>query len=129
MIVPNTLIRSGKFFLAKRPIQRFNTPSMSSWGWRLRISWTTSNKVQSLWKRSASSEAERLWISAFLRAMRRVETSCLKVLGKNPNPLNVYEWIKINDYQAIAILWKQKIQQAPHKHNHIRTPNLTWKTL
>ena len=37
--------------------------------------------------------------------------------------------LKINDYQAIAILWKQKIQQAPHKHNHTRTPNLTWKTL
>ena len=24
---------------------------------------------------------------------------------------------------------KKKIQQALHKHNHIRTPNLTWKTL
>ena len=33
--------------------------------------------------------------------------------------------LKINDYQAIAILWKQKIQKAPHKHNHTRTPNLT----
>ena len=31
---------------------------------------------------------------------------------------------------AIAILWKQKkFQQAPCKHNHTRTPNLTWKTL
>ena len=38
--------------------------------------------------------------------------------------------LKINDYQAIAILWKQKKnQQVPHKHNHTRTPNLTWKTL
>ena len=33
--------------------------------------------------------------------------------------------LKINDYQVIAILWKQKIQQAPHKHNYTRTPNLT----
>ena len=24
---------------------------------------------------------------------------------------------------------KKKIQQAPHKHNHTRTPNLAWKTL
>ena len=24
---------------------------------------------------------------------------------------------------------KKTIQQAPHKHNHTRTPNLTWKTL
>ena len=23
----------------------------------------------------------------------------------------------------------KKFQQAPHKHNHIRTPNLMWKTL
>ena len=23
----------------------------------------------------------------------------------------------------------KKIQQAPHKHNHTRTPNLMWKTL
>ena len=23
----------------------------------------------------------------------------------------------------------KKIQQAPHKYNHIRTPNFTWKTL
>ena len=22
----------------------------------------------------------------------------------------------------------KKFQQAPHKHNHTRTPNLTWKT-
>ena len=29
----------------------------------------------------------------------------------------------------MAILWKQKFQQAPQKHNHTRTPNLTWKTL
>ena len=28
--------------------------------------------------------------------------------GKNPSPLNVYVWIKIYNYQAIAILWKQK---------------------
>ena len=24
---------------------------------------------------------------------------------------------------------QKKIQQAPHKHNHTRTPNLTWKAL
>ena len=32
----------------------------------------------------------------------------MKMLGKNPNPLYVYVWIKINDYRTIAILWKQK---------------------
>ena len=53
----------------------------------------------------------------------------LKFVGKNPSPLNVYEWIKIYNYLAIAILWKQKISKAPHKHNHTRIPNLTWKTL
>ena len=38
----------------------------------------------------------------------------LKLLGRNPNPLFVYVWIKIYNYQAIVILWKQKkIQQAP----------------
>ena len=52
------------------------------------------------------------------------------MLEKIINPLNVYVWIKINNYQAIAILWKQKkLQQASQKHNHKRTPNLTWKTL
>ena len=37
-----------------------------------------------------------------------------EVLGKNPNPLNVYVWIKINDYQAIEILWKQKNSSKHH---------------
>ena len=36
------------------------------------------------------------------------EDPAKNMLGKSPNPLNVYVWIKINDYQAIAILWKQK---------------------
>ena len=35
----------------------------------------------------------------------------------NPNPLNVYVWIKIYNYQVIAILWKQK---KFNKH-HINT--------
>ena len=28
--------------------------------------------------------------------------------------------IKINNYQAIAILWKQKFQQTPQKHQILR---------
>ena len=44
------------------------------------------------------------------------------VLEKNPNPLFVYVWIKIYNYQVIAILWKQKkFQQAPHKQPYKNT--------
>ena len=35
-----------------------------------------------------------------------------EVLGKNPNPLNVYVRIKIYNYQAIKILWKKKNSES-----------------
>ena len=38
-------------------------------------------------------------------------------------------WIKINDYQTIAIYMEKKFQQASQEHNHIRTLNFAWKTL